>query len=243
MLCVCVVSERVATDVQSTMDINLYYPERNRNLLTFTLHSSINSVKIHMFRFAENKRDNHNAADVPDVATPTKTVSGYEKKYRAISMTMAVMKAPAETGNNHKIDGYVISCIRMPYVAAALVEHASFTRPLCVAVVKIVIANDGGDDYNNINNDNAANEIQVWHIFSVKRGMESQAFKKITGVITHNQGHASFYLKELISVRGNVSSAFITDLSGNSTRIVDLELLRVTNPRIQINTEQVIIQC
>ncbi|AWW14378.1 ep23 [Hyposidra talaca nucleopolyhedrovirus] len=189
------------------MNINLYHPRADSKLITFTIPHTINSVTLFIYEFEHTTT----------TAIKSKLVSGYDKNYRAINMNLSVLESSL------KIDGYVISCVRLPYICTRLINSAQFKMPLLIAIVQV------------------ERETQVWHIFAVKKHREPPAFKKISGVTVNDHGHDTFYQKELIGIRGNVSSTFIAALTRHTNNVLDVDMNNLVHPHVKFCNNQVYI--
>ncbi|AHH82605.1 EP23 [Buzura suppressaria nucleopolyhedrovirus] len=198
------------TETKPKMDINLYQPRADSELITFTIPHTLNSVTLFIYGY-------EHTTTATTSATKTKLVSGYEKNYRAVHMTMTVLKSSL------KIDGYVISCVRLPYICTNLINSAHFRVPLLIAIVQM------------------KSETQVWHIFAVKKHREPIPHKKIIGVTVNNNGHDIFYSKELIGVQGNVASAFVTALMRHTNNVTDVDISNFTHPHVKFCNDQIFL--
>ncbi|ABY65734.1 early 23 kDa protein [Orgyia leucostigma nucleopolyhedrovirus] len=184
------------------MNVNLYYPCRQDNdndVVTFTLLHAINSVIVFVF----------GVDSVTDVAQQTRLVSGYEKNaYRRINMNITTV---------HADDGYVISCVRMPYICMKLLTSCAFTAPPTIVIVKCNQA------------------IEVWHVFGVRKRAERTNFNKIVGVYVNERGHEILYNKEMLVLTGNVPAAFVSTLSKHINNVQDVDVGAFFYPDIQTN--------
>ncbi|QHB21668.1 ac146 [Artaxa digramma nucleopolyhedrovirus] len=196
------------------MNINLYYPNNqdNASLITFTMPNGLISINVFVFNFIINSGNNN------DNGILTKLVSGYEKNYRKIDMCIHTL---SDEQNQKKIDGYVVSCIRMPFIANKFITLPDFSMPLSIVIVQIY------------------NETQVWHVFGVRKHYEPKTFQRVGGVYVCENGNEVFYKKELIAVRGNVPASFVAALSKHVNNINDLDIVTITHPNIVHNKENV----
>ncbi|ABI35691.1 early 23kD protein [Ectropis obliqua nucleopolyhedrovirus] len=197
------------------MDINLYCPHHDNELITFTFINSVNSVVIFVYSLTNNK------IGVPLTYIKTKLVSGYEKKNNKINMNM--VSVSNDLMGHSKLDGYIISCIRLPYVCHKLVKGNNLAAPLCVTVMQ------------------TRHQIEIWHVFGVKKLGESKKIKKICGVYIDENGHNVFHKKDLICVRGNIAACFIKSLSQPVTNGNDINIATIVNSELKCNNGDVTI--
>ncbi|AGR56766.1 ac146 [Hemileuca sp. nucleopolyhedrovirus] len=196
------------------MDINLYYPDCDNELITFIIPNTYNSVIVFIFSFKIKDKTN-----IKDINQSTKLVSGYEKKFYGIDMTLSMMPHSGDSGDdddeNKHVSGYIVSCVRLPFICTQLVVSGHFTDALSVAIVQI------------------KNETQIWHIFGVKKHTETNVSKKIIGVYINENGRNVFYRKELIKMEGSVPAAFMQALIRPTNNVMDLDLTTYAAPQVK----------
>ncbi|UJZ88957.1 ac146 [Erannis ankeraria nucleopolyhedrovirus] len=192
------------------MDINLYYPNHDSDIITFTITNTFNSITVFVFSFT-------NGDNQINLNMPTKLVSGYEKNYRQIDTKLSVL----DENHTDKVDGYIISCIRLPYIATKLISLPNFSEPLSTVITQI------------------KNETQIWHILSVRKYREQKMCKKILGVYINENGRDVFYKKETILAQGNVPSGFISTLTKHTNNVHDLDMGIFVYPHVKRSNENV----
>nr|ANS70903.1 ep23 [Lymantria dispar multiple nucleopolyhedrovirus] len=204
------------------MNINLVYPNnRLDKIITISIPCSVNAINLFIFNYIEEE------AAAPtlsrgDENVDTRLVSGYETSRRQIDMfvkTIASVPSSPFTYN-----AYVVSCVRLPFVAAKLVFHQNFTDSLGVAVVQ------------------NERETQVWHVFGVHKGREPVTLRRITGVRVNINDVEHRHPKELIAFQGNIPVDLITSINKS---VADESVLRVLNfmyTQVKINHERVMIE-
>ncbi|ACO53459.1 EP23 [Euproctis pseudoconspersa nucleopolyhedrovirus] len=193
------------------MNINLYYPnDRDNDLITFTIPSGLVSIDVFAYNFKVSAVNDFGESK----KITTKLVSGYETHYRKINMNIF-------TTLNEKIDGYVVSCVRLPFVATNFITLPNFSKPLSIVVVQI------------------RDETQVWHVFGVRKHFEFKVFQRVQGILVCQNGNERFYKKELIAVCGNVPATFVTAMGRHTNNTLDLNMIIVTHPHIRHNKENV----
>jgi Nucleopolyhedrovirus protein of unknown function (DUF884) len=141
------------TGNKTKMDLNLYQPSINDNLILFTTLSASNAVNSYVFG------RNDDEIDSDPVAATTQFVSGMDRR-RKIKMRISIMTEPVS-----RSQAFYISCIRLPYLSTALIRHERFSRPPTAVVV----------------NDATAG-TEVWHVLAAKRGYEAKDAAKIDGI-------------------------------------------------------------
>ncbi|AIU41261.1 ep23 [Sucra jujuba nucleopolyhedrovirus] len=197
------------------MFINLYQPaaDDNKPLITFISPSSINAITSFIYSYVAST-----GAVTSSSHTTTKLVSGYEKKmYRKVSFSLSIVNNSNDDSAN---DGYVISCVRLPYISMGLLKNVRFELPLGVIVVQL----------------ETMGVPQVWHVFGVRKRREPPTFKKIIGVTVNENGHDVFYAKELINLRGNVPSAFLSFVAKHTnTMQQDIEIINFAYAHVRVN--------
>ena len=188
------------------MNVNLYYPEYNDNLITFSLTSSVNSVNVFVFRGGQYETD---------TVAVDRLVSGFELATREINFRLELVA-------DKVVDkAFIITCIRLPFLAKQLIAHPNFTRPVTAIYVQ------------------TSNETQVWHVLSVRRGREQNSLIGIKGVSITINGRELFAVKERIAMRGNVPAAFVSALAEQSTD--DTRLTQLLYPHVKCVDEHVSI--
>ncbi|QWO71537.1 AC146-like protein [Orgyia pseudotsugata single capsid nuclopolyhedrovirus] len=199
------------------MNFSLYYPcgdDNGNDVITFTLLHAYNSVTVFVFGIAD-------VTDTHDSAPITRLVSGYEKNiHRRINMNVTIMKQDA-VGAESKLNGYVISCVRLPYISTKLITTPTFNAPPTVVIVK--------------NNQHT----EVWHIFSARKHVEAPNSKKITGLFVNENGRDVFYPKELINLNGNVPNEFVSALAKHTNNVQDVDIGIFMYPDVQKNENNI----
>lgn len=197
------------------MNVNLYYPRDNENIISFSMLDTINSINIFVFQIGAAPTT---TTPPPPTFISTRLVSGYEKGLRNISMKIQ------SVSSSYDRHAYFVSCVRAPYVLLRLMAHRNFTRPVAPVVVKC----DG--------------ETQVWHVLGVCKGRELLSIGRIRGVTACVNGVETYIGKELIALSGNLPSAFVSALTRNAPNVQDVDVMKLIYPTLQINNEDVIVE-
>jgi Nucleopolyhedrovirus protein of unknown function (DUF884) len=95
------------------MNVILYCPADNRNLLTFNMVTSINSMELFLFqtRSTDDSTDGQSA----------KLVSGHEKGRRTVSITLRCEEELLS--KQHFSSTYLVTCFRAPFVITKLLSY------------------------------------------------------------------------------------------------------------------------
>jgi hypothetical protein len=101
------------------MNVNLYCPRDNDNIISFSMLGTINSINIFVFTIGP---------PIP-VGGGTRLVSGYERGLRNICMSVQCV-------TSYDKQAYLISCVRVPYVLVKLIAHKHFSKPVAPVVVR-----------------------------------------------------------------------------------------------------------
>ncbi|AAR28779.1 ORF15 [Leucania separata nucleopolyhedrovirus] len=200
------------------MDINLYEPFRQANLISFTIADAPNCIVRMMFRYECGE-----SAPCQDYKTTTRLVSGYEKTKRPILMNIRQVHNVKECVGN-----YVISCFVLPFVSLGLVQHKSFNRSINVVVVR-----------------NDARAVQVWHVLCMRKSSESASMRSIRAISFARDETTDMldsYGKLLFCVSGNVPSRFVQYMSKNGTNVNDIDALLVAEPQLAVNNSPVLLE-
>nr|QIT08059.1 ep23 [Lymantria dispar multiple nucleopolyhedrovirus] len=191
------------------MNINLYYP-RNRldKILTISVPASTNSINLFVFNYRDDLSSSVN--DNVD----TRLVSGFETSRRQVDMLVRTVS----TVPRGVFNAYVVSCVRLPFVAAGLLTHYSFNASLGLAVVQ------------------NETEAQVWHVMSARKGFEPASIGRVTGVsVTLDDDADRYYPKELICLQGNIPAELIKRIDANLPDKNVLQVVTFLYPHVKIN--------
>ncbi|AKC91756.1 ac146 [Lambdina fiscellaria nucleopolyhedrovirus] len=188
----------------------------------------------------------------------TQLVSGYEKHDNKICINVSCCKDSDEgaielnseknntisttVASQRNLNAYMVSCIRLPYLARKLVNLPIFNVPLAAAVMQVKRrqnSNNEGGNNGLCENDGKCQELQVWHVIGVRRGREPAAFKRINGVVIDERGVEKFYQKEVIELRGNIPSAFVQNLQRAVAHYDDCQVMGFVYPHLHINDNAV----
>ncbi|AXS67688.1 ep23/ac146 [Cryptophlebia peltastica nucleopolyhedrovirus] len=199
------------------MKVHLYRPTYDNSIITFVCPTSINGFNIVLFCDDTEKDDK-------DEVISTKLVSGYENTpKRKVHVVLDILN---EIDMKKFKDGFVVSCVRLPYIYSKLIFNEYFTTPLSLVVMT------------------SKTEDQVWHIFSVRRKTELLSTKKIKGVnLVDENGRDVFIKKELIAVTGNVPANFISILSKPISHEKNFEIVTHMWRNIKTKNDPVRIVC
>nr|WUR10841.1 hp [Calliteara abietis nucleopolyhedrovirus] len=169
------------------------------SLITFSLPATLNSISIFAFNSTINSDDNDDDDAAAVVRLTTGLVSGYEKT-RPVNFVVEIINRPLI----NKVDGYVISCVRLPYISTKLITSPQFSASPTIVIVQ------------------TANHFEVWHVFGIRKHAEQKNLKAVTGVYINESGVDVVYRKEYVLLRGNVPAAFVSAFA-TQTNVNDVD--------------------